>query len=64
MATHSLAHPAHPAKLPYKGRKARTNRGRFMHLEARYRRGDLLPAEEEAFEAACLAIHRLYKAAY
>jgi hypothetical protein len=43
-----------------KGRKARTNLGRFRSLERHYWRG-ALTAEEEGFEALCLATSRLYK---
>jgi hypothetical protein len=45
-----------------RGRRARTNRGRFGSLELRYFRGDLSPSEEESFEAICYQMHRLYLA--
>ena len=46
----------------HKGRhKARTNSGKFLSLQADYRRGRLTEASEERFERIVLEVGRLYK---
>jgi hypothetical protein len=57
MDTTTLAAPARTNK----GRRARTNLGRFRSLERHYWRGALTTEEEEGFEALCLATARLYR---
>jgi hypothetical protein len=44
-----------------RGRKARTNRGKFSSLERRYWNGALSEAEEESFERIVYLMGRLYK---
>jgi hypothetical protein len=50
-----------PGASRYKGRKARTNRGKFGSLELRYWRGDLTEEEAESFERLVYLMHTLYK---
>jgi hypothetical protein len=52
---------AEVVKVRRRGRKCRTNRGKFGSLERRYFAGVLTAEEEEGFEAICYAMGRLYK---
>jgi hypothetical protein len=54
----SLAHPR-----IRKGRKPRSNLGRYRSLERRYFRGQLTLEEEQRFEDLIYALRSLYKAA-
>ena len=56
LSTASLARPGRKGKS-----KCRTNRGRFMHLEADYRAGRLTEQQEQRYERICLDLHRLYR---
>ena len=58
MSKTSLARPGRKGKS-----KCRTNRGRFMSLEAAYWGGRLTADDEARFERVCLDLHRLYKVA-
>jgi hypothetical protein len=55
----SVAHSATATRR--RGRRARTNRGRFGSLERSYWNGSLSEREQESFEDICYAMARLYK---
>ena len=48
---------------PGRKRKCRTNSGKFMSLQAAYRRGELASDDEARYESIVAELRRLYKEA-